>query len=200
MAVLEQALQALPQTDSTVHARLLATLASELTMSPEHTRRYRLADEALAMARRLGDPTTLARVLAARVAPLLMTADRTREMAEFATLAARIGDPALLVWAKSWVGITSLTVGDVRAYTLDVDEAVRLADELGQPTVRWLATALQAAARRMLGRFDDAERLARQALDIGEAAGLPDPRHVYEHSSLFWVRYDRGRHGTGGSL
>jgi DNA-binding SARP family transcriptional activator len=193
VAVLEQALRALPQTDSIVRARLLATLASELTVSPEHARRYHLADEALAMARRLGDPSTLARVLVARLPALVWTADRAREMADFATLAGRIGDPALVFWAKSMAGMTSLTVGDVRTFTLDIDEAVRLADELGQPTMRWLATAVQAAARRLSGRLDDAERVARHALEIGEAAGHPDARHVYEHSSLFFVRYDQGR-------
>jgi class 3 adenylate cyclase/tetratricopeptide (TPR) repeat protein len=193
VAVLEQALRALPPTDSIVRARLLATLASELTVSPEHARRYRLADEALAMARRLGDPSTLARVLVTRLPALVWTADRAREMAEFATLAGRIGDPALVFWAKGMGGVTSLTVGDVRAFTLDVDDAVRLADELGQPTMRWLATVVQATARRLSGRLDEAERLGRHAMEIGEAAGLPDARHVYEHSSLFWVRYDQGR-------
>jgi tetratricopeptide (TPR) repeat protein len=193
VAVLEQALRALPQTDSTVRARLLATLASELFVSPEHAGRYRLADEALAMARRLGDPSTLASVLVTRLPALVWTADRAREMAEFATLAERIGDPALVFWAKAMGGMTSLTVGDVRAFTLDGDEGVRLADELGQPTMRWLATLVQAAARRLSGRLDDAERVARHAMEIGETAGHPDARHVYEHSSLFWVRYDQGR-------
>ena len=193
VAVLEQALRALPETDSIVRARLLAILASELCVSPEHARRYRLADEALAMARRLGDPATLARVLFTRLPALVWTADRAREMAEFATLAGRIGDPALVFWAKGMGGVASLTVGDGRAFTLEIEEAVRLADELGQPTMRWLANAVHATALRLSGRLDEAERAARHGMEIGEAAGLPDARQIYENGSLFWVRYDQGR-------
>jgi class 3 adenylate cyclase/tetratricopeptide (TPR) repeat protein len=192
VAVLEGALRALPDTDSTVRARLLGTLASELWSSPDNGR-VALADEALAMARRLGDPPTLARVLATRFPALAMTADRTREMAEFADLAGQIGDPALVFWARLFAAITSLTVGNVRGFTLGIDEAVGLADELGQPTMRFMATSAQAAARRLSGLLDEAERIARLSLEIGEPAGVPDARHVYEHSSLFWVRYDQGR-------
>ena len=191
VAVLEQALRALPDTDSTVRARLLATLTSELWVSPDPA--YRLADEALAMARRLGDPATLASVLVTRFPALPLTADRGRDMAELATLADRIGDPALAFWAKAFGGMTRLTVGDVPGFTRDVEEAVQLAEELGQPILRWLSTVLQASTRRVVGRLDEAEQVARHAFEIGEAAGGPDARHIYEHSSLFWIRYDQGR-------
>jgi class 3 adenylate cyclase/tetratricopeptide (TPR) repeat protein len=193
VTVLEDALRALPEADSTVRARLLGILATELWSSPDHARRYRIADEALAMARRLEDPTTLAQVLATRFVPLVMTAERSAEMAEFATLAGQLGDPALVFWATFFAGLTSLTVEDVRAFTAGIDEALQLAEELSQPTMRFIATSGQAMSLRLSGRLDDAEAAAQLVLEIGEAAGLPDARHVYEHSSLFWVRYDQGR-------
>ena len=53
--VLEAALDALPDTDSPERARLLATLCSEITYHSPLERRLALADEAKAIARRLGD-------------------------------------------------------------------------------------------------------------------------------------------------
>jgi len=193
LAVLEQALAALPEADSIVRARLLAILASELCVSSEHDRRYRVADDALAMARRIGDPSTLGRVLVGRLPGLVWDADRAREMAEFTALAGRMGDPALVFWAKAMGGVSSLTLGDIRAFSLDIDEAVRLADEFEQPIMRWVASAIQSTARRLSGKLDEAERVGRHAMEVGEAAGLPDARHLYENSSLFWIRYDQGR-------
>src|SRR5207237_2908266 len=55
IAVLEAALDVCGRADSSLRARLLVTLAAELTFTPERDRRHRLADEAIAMARRLGE-------------------------------------------------------------------------------------------------------------------------------------------------
>ena len=65
-AALEHAIAAQPPDDDPVLARLLAALASELVWSDEGDRRYELSDDALAMARRIGDERTIAHVLLLR--------------------------------------------------------------------------------------------------------------------------------------
>jgi class 3 adenylate cyclase len=63
VALLDEALALLPLGDSALRASVLVMLAGELTYSDAEGRRFRLADDALAMARRLGDPRLVASVL-----------------------------------------------------------------------------------------------------------------------------------------
>ena len=79
IAMLEQALAALDNADSHQRAALLATLASELSFGGDLARRRELAADAEAMARRLGDPAVLLRVLNVTFVPLWVpdSLDRT---------------------------------------------------------------------------------------------------------------------------
>jgi class 3 adenylate cyclase len=66
VAALEAALEVAGDDDTPTRARLLAALGQELTYAGDWERRVRLADEALAIARRSGDAATLADVLLER--------------------------------------------------------------------------------------------------------------------------------------
>jgi class 3 adenylate cyclase/tetratricopeptide (TPR) repeat protein len=192
VAVLERALATSGQNDSPVRARLLANLTAELAFSAHDQHPQELSAHAVAMARRLHDPSTLAHVLASRFGPLLVTAERHQEMIELVQLANRLDDPALQFWSRLWRSVTALAIGDVAGCTADLNNATRLASELGQPTMRWLAAVFHSGALRRQGRLEDAESLAREALDIGQAAGIPDTRQWFG-GNLFWIRYDQGR-------
>lgn len=61
--VLEAAVMALPAGDSAPRAQLMARLAHELSFHPDARRRLELVDEALAVARRLGDDRVFADVV-----------------------------------------------------------------------------------------------------------------------------------------
>ncbi|MCA1842388.1 MAG: AAA family ATPase, partial [Actinobacteria bacterium] len=63
VGVLERALAALGEVESPERARLLAHLGLELVWATDHATRVRYSDEAVAIARRSGDPALLARVL-----------------------------------------------------------------------------------------------------------------------------------------
>jgi predicted ATPase len=63
---LEAALDVLGEDDGTLRAQVLARLAMELFYSDARERRLRLSEEAVALARRLGEKTTLAVVLNAQ--------------------------------------------------------------------------------------------------------------------------------------
>ena len=64
--VLEEALAGLGEEDSPLRARLLARLSLELYYAGQPERRLALSEEAVAIARRIGDPATLASALDAR--------------------------------------------------------------------------------------------------------------------------------------
>ena len=64
--LLEEALEALSEEDSPLRARLLARMALELYYAGEPELRMALSEEAVDIARRIGDPRTLATCLDAR--------------------------------------------------------------------------------------------------------------------------------------
>src|SRR5207302_1815513 len=63
LELLEASLRAIGPHPSQLRARLLATLAAELVYSPRSEERFATADEALRIAREIGDPMTLFDVL-----------------------------------------------------------------------------------------------------------------------------------------
>ena len=191
VAALERALDRAATSDSPVRARLLANLADELGWSDQHERRQGLAAEALALARRSGDPVTLAYVLARRYPTLVTNAERRAEMVELEHLAAGL-DAALLVWARLWRSLADLTLGHLEGYHRGLESAMELADELRQPLLRWPVAFLDAGRYRMAGRLDEAEARNQEAFTIGQAAGVDDAFQIYS-ATLWWIRYDQGR-------
>ena len=103
VAALQAALQAREGREDLVRARLLANLAVELMFSGDRDRRWALSDEALTLARRLGDRPTLGRVLFSRIAAIWepgALAERRAHVGELMALAADLGDPFVKVWAE----------------------------------------------------------------------------------------------------
>ncbi len=105
VAVLESALAALPADDSNDRALLLATLCSELALGTTLERRKELADAARAMARRLGDRTTVVRTLNLVCDPLQVPstlAERLVDAREATELADALDNPDLRFWTSSY--------------------------------------------------------------------------------------------------
>jgi class 3 adenylate cyclase len=196
VVVLEAAVEAVGPADSEWRARLLADLVAELAFASEDERRDRLAAEALAIARSLGDPVILAHVLARchlSVAP--RRPDEMRQnVSELRSLAATLEDPTLSFWAATWSYIASLSLGDLDAYDRHLEEADHLAADSGQPLLRWMQLTARSTRSRIAGRLADAETFADQALQVGQTAGIPDAFRFYG-ANLFWLRYDQGRLG-----
>ena len=192
VAALEAALEAQGPSDSPTRARLLAALASELHFAGDQ-RRVHLGREGLAMARRLGEPSTLAEALEAvwlAMRDPAAVAERSVIAAEFVDVAGRIGDPVLEFHAGFVRFLTGSEQGDVAAADAGLATCLRIAEEVGQPVLRWRATYLRAHRASMHGRFDDMERWAEEALRLGEAAGQPD---AAAFSDLFYARMMQGR-------
>jgi tetratricopeptide (TPR) repeat protein len=86
--------------------------------------------------------------------------------------------------------LTASGTGDMELADQGLSGCVRIAEELGQPVLRWRAASFQVHRTMATGRFDEVERWANEGLHLGEVTGQAD-RAVY--SSLAELRILQGR-------
>ena len=129
-ARLQEALGALGAEDSPLRARLLARLALELYYAGDPDRRLALSGEAVALARRLGDPLTLAVCLDARHYALWRpetVQERLEVASELRRIAEEVGDHELELEGAGWTVVDLLELGDVAGADIQIAAASRLA-------------------------------------------------------------------------
>jgi len=195
LALLEEALEALGDEDSPLRARLLARLALELYYSDEPDRRLALSQEAVDLARRLGDPRTLATCLDARHYALWRpeTVDERLEVAaELRRVAEETGDPELELEGAGWTVVDLLELGDVQGADIQIAAASKLAEALQRPIWRWWTSLLRCTRAQLAGQFDEAERLADETLEIGRHGQAENAVNAY-WQAMFNIRREQGR-------
>ncbi|MGD9530430.1 MAG: AAA family ATPase, partial [Pseudonocardia sp.] len=178
--LLREAAAALPAgADPALRARVLAGLARALrhgSYGPPAVPAQAAAEEAVALAREVGDPRGLADALLAlhdaRWRPgsarqRLAVLDQMHEAAQ------RAGDRDLVALAGQLRATALLELGDPAAPGELAGYAVR-ADELGHARGRWFALTRRATLALVAGRIDEAVELARRGLELGRAIGQPD--------------------------
>jgi hypothetical protein len=171
--LLEEALAALGGGDGVLRARVLARLAQTLVFTPALDRRAALSEQAVAMARRLGDPATLAAVLYDRHLAVWgpdNPADRLAIAGEVVELAERCGDRALALQGRGLRTADLLELGDPTALRAEIEAYERAATELRQLHYLWHVPLLRATQALLAGRFEEAERLAAEGLAVGQRA------------------------------
>jgi tetratricopeptide (TPR) repeat protein len=155
----------------------------------------RVADEAIALARRLNDDSTLVRVFT-RVEAAISAPDTLTErliLTEQAVAAAnRTGDPVLRWYAAVMSPAAALESGDVETFRASLDVVVRLARDIGQPFMRWESAFARALREQLAGDLGRAEELAAEALEIGVSNGQPDAFMAYA-GLIFEIRATQGR-------
>jgi tetratricopeptide (TPR) repeat protein len=173
---------------------VLATLAAELAFADPDRMRL-LADEAIALAHRLGDDPTLVtvttRMEAAVSAPDTLV-QRCALADEAIAAAERTGDPVLRWYAAVMNCTPALESGDIKAFHRRLDVVQLLAHEIGQPHMLYVSTLGQSLREALAGRLDQAEQTAARALEIGVNSGQPDAFAVYG-SHLMTIRHYQGR-------
>jgi tetratricopeptide (TPR) repeat protein len=196
VALLEEALAALPSEDGPVRARLLARLADAQHFSSEE-RSVALSAQAIAMARRLGDQDALIHALAGRHTALLHCdhlEERLAVGAEWLTLATAAEHGDVRAQALHWRVFDLVELGDLEAARRHHDELAELAERLRQPLYRHFAAAWEAKWLEMAGRFDDAKRKADLSYDLARRAQAAYAESNYA-GQLFGLARDRGRLG-----
>jgi tetratricopeptide (TPR) repeat protein len=194
---LEAALSTLASGDSPKRARLLAALGQALLYAGDRERRVRLSQEATDMARRLGDPATLAHVLLERfftiVAPSTLY-QRLDDSAELLSLAEALGDPTMTAQALIIHVRNNAEAGRFEEADRHLEAAERLVAELGQPTLRWFVGHSRVVRVLLAGDLVEGERLVHANFELGQATGQSDA-HVFFAAHLLQIRFEQGRIG-----
>ena len=169
--LLERAIDACGDGDDAYRATLLARLAAARRDDTRRERRLELADEALEVAGRLGDPATEAHAIEGYI----VAADgpggqeETLELVvRLLALAAEIGDKEIEFAAHDHGLGAAWSLADRSAVDAHIAAHVALADELRQPAQHWAVGTSRAALALMEGRFADAETLMADTLALGE--------------------------------
>jgi tetratricopeptide (TPR) repeat protein len=190
IGLLDEATRTLPGADSGLRAQVLASLARAL----HHSWRERdwdrapvLAEEAVAIARALDDPHTLAFCLLAlhdaRWRP--GTADeRLPIIDEMLGAAVTAGNRDMEAQARLLRATAVIESGDPSGID-ELDRYCRLCEELGHARGHYGALSRRATAALLEGRLAEAEQGAEEAFALGHAIGEPDAGGVRE--TLLWA-------------
>jgi hypothetical protein len=154
VALLEEALTALPAADSALRSRVSARLSVALAFTGREPRRRTLAADAVAMARRLADPRALAAALAASSDAMAGPAHvrQRRAMAEEIVGCAReVGDRVLELLGRRLRLLALAEAGHWAEVDNEIDGYARIALPLCRPGLTWYVPLWRGARASMQG-------------------------------------------------
>jgi tetratricopeptide (TPR) repeat protein len=192
VALLEEACARLGETDSPLRAAVLAQLATGMAFATwEVIRASALAADAVAMARRLGDPALLVQCLihqhmvCQHPTGLAQRREIVNELDGFAVTSARADLDCVVRWLHA---VDLLETGDRGGAEPHIVACGRLADELRQPLHLWNAARLRVTCLLLEGRTAEATQGMHDALDFGRHAlgGLALDGFLAQRAELLW--------------
>jgi class 3 adenylate cyclase len=195
--LLEKALATLPDRDGSLRVRLLARLAAGplRDWKGDRERGGSLGAQALEMARRLGEPATLAYGLlgymSSRHSPDFVP-EQAKLGEELIRTALEAGDKERAVEGYETHLASSLELGDPEAAYADLEAMKTIADELRQPAQEWLAASYRTLLALLEGRFAEAEVLVAETRSVGERAQGWSAGVTYV-LQLYALRSEQGR-------
>jgi tetratricopeptide (TPR) repeat protein len=180
VAVLTEALEAQPDGDSKARAALLGRLSVALAftgLAPE--RREVVSAEAVAMARRLGDPAVLTTALAARCDAISgpdHVAERRAAAAEIIELARAGGDRTGEMLGRRLLVVALAEAAEWSVVDAEISSYARLAERLSQPRLSWYVPLWRGARALMRGDLALADEHSRELGELAERAGSVNGR------------------------
>lgn len=193
--LLEEALERIGPADSIPRVQLLSALVRALDYSGEIERRATLGQEAVAVARRIGDHETLVDALESRMKSAVrpdVLESTLADAEEIIQLAERTGDGYMAILGHWWRIDVMLALGNMAEVDRSLEIAVAIAEERDEPRRRWEARSYQTMRAMLAGRFDEAEQLANVALEIG-ARAAPRPSRTTWVVQMLLIRLEQGR-------
>jgi predicted ATPase/class 3 adenylate cyclase len=193
--LLEEALRGLGMEESLLTARALSGLALVLGPTGVQQQAMVYAQQAVAMARRFDDPELLANSLYGMVQALQGPEHAQQRLAyasEMLQLAKAANAKELLLHAHFRRAFCLLELGDMPAMDAEIDAFARVAEEQQTP-FELLATIVFRAMRAVMqGRFADSERLAQEALTLGQRLQTENAAGIFG-LQMFTLRREQGR-------
>lgn len=194
--LLERAIAAQTEPDSTTAVLLEARLAAVLYFSDEPGRARQLASAALDRARRLGDPRALGVATAvthdAFVVGQRDLEEQLLESGQLLEWARASGSAAALLTAHRARAFDLLSAGDVAGMNAEVLAFRRIAEPLRAPGYSWWPALWTAMFALLEGRHDEAEARALAAHEIGSSP-FPSLAFINLAFLLFFLRREQGR-------
>ncbi len=193
--LLEDALAALAGRDSSSHVRVLSRLVKALYWSSATERRATLSEQALQMARRLGDPLTMAYALYSRRWGLRVPEELEARLAaadEMVRCADAAGNSELSLAGRAWLIVELTETGDVARVDQEIEAYARLAAELRVRSYQWGVLIYRAMRAIMSGQFEEGERLTQETLSMAHGPYATDAVQAVG-TQLAIIRTEQGR-------
>ncbi len=134
----------------------------------------RVVEDALEIAQRLEHPALLARVHSALLRLHIWTGqlEKARSHAELALdLSRERGDRGVEFWIQWAMGAMEGLIGNTVQMSERVDEARRLADEIGSPFLQLETLQLKVELARARGEWDEAIEIGTEAIELARSLG-----------------------------
>ncbi|MGH7859056.1 MAG: tetratricopeptide repeat protein, partial [Candidatus Binatia bacterium] len=195
IGLLDESLAGLGDADPRLRLRVLDCLAIVLDLTRSDPRAERLSAEGLAIARRLGDPVSLAHALNSRCLVLSgpdHVEERLRLADEVLDHARRAGLLEMEIGGRFTRIAAALEFGDVATADREIAAYGQAAEKLRRPAYLWQVPLFAAMRALLAGRFADAERLAEEALRASERGKAAQGPILYL-VQLFEIRRAQGR-------
>ncbi len=192
---IEEALARLGEADSGLTARLMARLSNALAFGGDQERRTTLAREALEMARRAGDVDALVYTMTNTFMLGFGHEDPRKQLTaadEIVTLAEASGREVGAIWGHFNRIACYLEMGDIPAVEQEMQMHRRLAEKLRQPFFAWFGPLLDCMRALLDGQWEEGERLAQQALAIGQSPHGQNAVSMFG-AQMFPLRREQGR-------
>ena len=188
------AVAALPADDPR-QVRLRSLLAMELHYGGEIGERRELSEGALAAARALDDPTTLAHVIIDcwfALWAVTTTTEREELLEELAGVAGGLDDPLIDYWMTICDLHLGLDWGDRERVLAALAHMHDVGDRLGEPFLRWLSMWMHGSWAITEGRLEEADALVEETVAYGMENDQGDAMIIYAGQSGL-LRREQGR-------
>jgi DNA-binding SARP family transcriptional activator len=192
--LLKSALDAGPE-EAALQAKLTARLAEVVHSVGDEARGEELGQKALQIARTSKDRSALAAALIGRWYAMLSPdglQERQRLTEELLALCESIRDRDLSLQAQTLRARVAAETGDMVELDAAIDEHGKLADQSKQPGNKLQSHAYRASRAMITGRFEEAEELAAEVIELGMMAQSPAALH-YSAVELIMLRWEQGR-------
>ncbi len=196
--LLQDALVLLGGSDDRLRVRLLTRLACALRSSPDREHAAALSQQAVDLARRLGDPLTLGYALSGRYGAIWWpenTQERLEIASEVVRIATEVHDGELMVEAHLSRYAALADRGAMGQAREELAALARIAEELRQPAQQWISWAIRCQLALFEGKYEAAEVLIPLGLEADQPATPIRDNVAGARCHLFMLRREQGRVG-----